>query len=652
MYNSILKHNNDLWVSQDFLAGSGISEDYIRVAKLRSRQGSPSWKHETIQNKCYFRYSTLPRTAANKLPDVAELAQAAVEEHGDVVNIISRAVYSTFKLFLKNMSEEEARSAAVLHEASIYVKNSGISYSKSHFFEQLAAEIAVQKLKYLPTTWRNLRDKIRAYSQGKHISDLVYAKNKKNSNRSLFANNRNLQSWLIDLGESGKNFSSATIFRKIRLRCEQEGMSAPSQRWISDWLNNPSTQFLVNQRYGSGSRFNQNYRIYTPTASAMYAGDCWELDGTRVNIISHSVAVADSDGKRKRKDKYLYIIAVRDVMSGHILGWEYCYEESATAVINALAMAAGNAGYLPYELRYDKFPGHNSGEWTWLEGELRKKGVTMTQTVKAEGKAHIERWWGTLQDVFMSESDFYYGEGVRSSRRYAHRSKEYIKSMQDESRKRGFNFDDACRETDRILSAYVSTPFSHYSRKHKHITQSPSELHNSCTHPYSVSMDYPSYCRLFGLRKSLSIRNYMIRTEIYGATYFYGIDDAGMAEHYTGIKIEACFDLDNLDQVHLFDLDGQALGSFRRITPAQQYGPQKDMRAVGRMKAIDKQVKSLREQRRAALQTGDSEAVIADEVGVLLAGKTHKYSYEEAESNFLISELEDEELKIDIRNHY
>lgn len=660
MINSadIIKYNNDLWLSQDYILNSGIDYNYLRVAKTRANKGATSWIHETIANRCYFKYTALPRTATAKLDDAGTLASNAVMVENDIVSIVSRALYSTFKLFLKGMSDDEARSAAVLHEASIYVKNNNLSFSKSQFFEQLATEIEVQQLKYLPTSWRNLRDKVKAYSEGTHITDIVYAKNRGNENRSMFTNNDMMLNWLLDLGQSQHNYTSSMIWRKLSTVCLQHNViKTPSLRWVSDFLSKPESQFLINQRFGANSRFNSKYRSYTPTLGALYAGDCWEIDGTRVNIIDHK-AVIEKDGKRVTTSKFLYIIAVRDVMSGLPLGWEYCYEESADAVTNALAMAVRNAGYLPYEIRYDRFPGHNTAEWLFIEASLRRMGVEMTQTVKAEGKAHIERWWGTLQTVFMSASDLYYGEGIKSSRKYAHRSKEYVMKMRSWASKNGFNFDDACRETNKILEAWSSTAYSVWSTKFKTIDKSPLELHNECNHPNTIDIGHPRFCYLFGIRKEVSIRNYMILTQIDNATYYYGIDDCAVAEKYTGVKTINCFDPENFDKVHLF-MGENYLGTFGRITPAQQYGPNKDMRAVGKVKAIADKMNRHRVTKISKFAESDYEEVeepvlVTPETGILLGHRVAKRDYEAAESTFLKEQWDDEGegLKINTRNKY
>ncbi|NDV96473.1 transposase, partial [Dysgonomonas sp. 521] len=459
--SDIINYNSQLYISQDYiLDNTGMSKGYLRKAKCLANKGAYSWTHQDILNACYFSYNNLPATVQSKLLPLAQLIEYAKETSDDSTAIVAAARQSSYTKFLPAFKKQDiATSAAIIHEASLYIAMNNISFSKSAFFEKLANEIDIQQIKYLPKTWRNLRDKIQAYASGTPITDIIKEKNKGNRNRAKHVNNDILKSWLVGLIESQKNYSAAYIFRQIRRMSVQHGMTDfPSVRWISDYLTLPEMQYITQQRYGANSRFNHKYRAYVPTQSALFAGDCWQIDGTRVNIIDHRATYINKDGKKVTGQKFLYIIAVRDVMSGMVLGWEYCYEESATAVINALAMAVRTAGYLPYEFIYDRFPGHNSAEWQRIETYMRIAGTIMTVTHKADGKPHIERWWDTLQNVFMMDSDLYYGEGIKSTRRYAHRSKEYVASMRKWATDNKFNYDDACRETDNIVCRYLNTP--------------------------------------------------------------------------------------------------------------------------------------------------------------------------------------------------
>lgn len=657
MANDILTYNNDLYIAQSYITSNcEINSAYIRVAKTRVKSGAQSWHHAELSGRCYFAYSKLPKSVITKLLDAHSLASMATEYHDDVTEIIHNAIYSRFKVFLKDLDKEAAKSAAVIFEAANYCRINGISFSKSDFFVKLASEIELQGLKYLPTTWRNLRDKIRDYELTKNITEVVKIKNKDNSNAAIYSNNEMIKSWLIELGESQKNYSYSFIWRKIRIACEQNSIEkTPSVRWVSDFLSKPETQMIISGRFGVNSRFNSKYRGYTPTASALFAGDCWDIDGTRVNITDHRTFVM-KDGKRVPANKFLYVVVVRDVMSGLPVGWEYCYEENHDVIINALAMAVRNTEYLPYEIRYDKFPGHTHQDWQWIETELNKIGVVMTQTVKPEHK-NIERWWGTLQDVFMAESDYYYGEGVKSSRRYAHRAKEYIAEMRKKALQSGFNFDVACQETDKIINAYATTKFSKYSRKFKKIDKTPVELHEECSKKNTTVVDQPLFCFLFGLKKQVSIRNYMITTQINNAPFYYGIENVEVIEKYTGVKLLNCFDYEDLSKVHLFNDNNEYLGSFDAIIPAQQYGPNKDMRAVGTMKKIAKDMITHKTKRVAEMLVSNfnEELEVSSEMGAMLGGRIGKHTHEAAETAML-NELwnvdDEEEITINTRSKY
>ncbi len=649
----IINWNGEIWLSQEFiLKHVEVGYNYLRVAKTRASQGGQSWKHAEIDSRVYFSYSTLPRTAANKLDPPGALLPYAKERHDDIANIVTVALYNHSRNF-GTLPPEVAKSAAVIHEAHVYCKQNGISYSKSSFFEHLATEVELQGLKYLPRTWRNLRDKVRGYELGMPIHELISPKNEGNQNRAVFANNDLIKGWLVELAESRKNFSYAHIHRKIGLICAQYCIaSVPSQRWVTDYLNRADTKFLVQRRYGENTRFNCHYRTYVPTQSALFAGDCWEMDGTRVNITEHGVRVVGKDGKTKTEYRSLYIVAVRDVMSGMVLGWEYCYTESEQVINNAIAMAVRTAGHLPYELRYDRFPGHTTEAWANTKNNLQRAGVIMTQTSVAEGKAHIERWWGMMQSIIMMESDLYYGEGIRSSRRSAHRAKEYIANLRKWAVREGFDFDAAAAATDSMINSWNDRPYNTYSRKHKDITQSPAQLHNKSDKPNTYPIAMHKYCWMFGIRKEVSIRNHMIMTQIDNATYYYGIDDVAIIERYTGIKLTNCFDPEDFGTVHLYQ-DETYLGTFSRIEPAQQYGPDKDMRAVGKLKAIAEKVKNHRKAKLSDIGTRKETCIaIVDEMAgthvgavpcgcpehagsessVLSSGRIPKSDYEAAET--------------------
>jgi hypothetical protein len=145
----------------------------------------------------------------------------------------------------------------------------------------------------------------------------------------------------------------------------------------------------------------------------------------------------------------------------------------------------------------------------------------------------------------------------------------------------------------------------------------------------------------------------MIQTQIEGVVYYYGIDDATLCEKYTGVKLWNCFDYEDLSKVHLFD-GNTYLGTFDQLTPAQPYGPDKDMRAVGRMKKIAEsnkthKVDTLQQIKQVAMPVNDKfDSDISSELGALLTGRIDKKTYETSQTGFIREDLEIDSVEIDI----
>jgi hypothetical protein len=71
----ILNYNATLWIAQDFiLRNTTVDSRYLRVAKSRAKDATgKSWAHETIQDKCYFLYASLPNQYRDQLPAIDAL---------------------------------------------------------------------------------------------------------------------------------------------------------------------------------------------------------------------------------------------------------------------------------------------------------------------------------------------------------------------------------------------------------------------------------------------------------------------------------------------------------------------------------------------------------------------------------------------------
>lgn len=159
----IILYNQELYLSQNYiLENCDINYNYIRVVASRYSNGSrKSWRHIKVNDNRYFAYDGLPDSCKEKLLPKEQLINRAFALN-DVFYILTKAKFDSYKLF-PDTTFERAFSLAIIHEASIYVTANQISFSKSAFFEKLANELELRQIRYLPKTWRNLRDKIKEY---------------------------------------------------------------------------------------------------------------------------------------------------------------------------------------------------------------------------------------------------------------------------------------------------------------------------------------------------------------------------------------------------------------------------------------------------------------------------------------------------------
>ena len=333
--------------------------------------------------------------------------------------------------FGEKQGKELAEAASVLQAIVCIIRANEVNLKKNDFFMTVANAVSSLEVRYLPTNWRRLKEKILEAISVQNITEVITAPRLGNTNAS-----KNFEgvipAMVFAMRATGYNFSNAHIIRRISLVCELTERKAPSKSWFEALLAKQETKMLTSTRFGANGRKAQTFKSYNPVAGAVFAGDCWQMDGTRVNMV---------DWQEEGKSKFLYVVAVRDVFSGACIGVSFGYNEDRYMYQNALKMAVQKAGYLPYNLILDKFPGHNTQEWETIVTKLENRGVQVKYTAKATGKAQVERWFGTLQSVFMMQSNFYYGEGIMSKRPFAHRSVETLKAIKKEAKKTSFDIE-------------------------------------------------------------------------------------------------------------------------------------------------------------------------------------------------------------------
>lgn len=619
--------SESLWISQRLLMEvCEVSEAYLwkkarpeykksvrecDVAKAKNfmPESGKSWRWGKVQGQYYYALANIPnkspknyRSLFGDAEDLKDkyLKACRSKEMGHLETRFKqhlKAVSKNYWEFYNHVGEVHrvalSKACAVLD--FILTEKDEYQGTSNRIYKDLSPILKAMDIQYIPHNYLKLKEKIDVLeSTDKSIVDIIYLPRTGNNYAELY-NDPEVFSWVMQMRSMPQNFTNEYIIRKVTEMCEMTLKKAPSRRWYGQNIFElPKTKFLTGEkRYGSSSRKSHIYKGYIPTQNALYAGDCWEMDATRINMIAHEA----EDGK----ERYINVVAVRDVHSGDVLGYSFDYSENHLVYLDAMKMAVQNAGYLPYEWVTDRFPGHNKPEMKDLFERMEALGVTVTFSHEANHKAGTERWFRTLQSVFLMDSKYFYGEGIQSRAAYAHRAPEYLKRIKKEAKNKGWNLEKNIAETSLHIEKYRNTRFSYYSRKHAGVHYSPKELHLISEKPHVNHVSMSTISMLFGLKKEVTIKHEaLISTEITKVVFNYQIplESYDIISNYFGKKVVMTYDLNDLSVVFLWEKQGNLLKSLcdaDYIEAPQMKGPNKELGKVAKLRARAERIKELKE---------------------------------------------------------
>jgi hypothetical protein len=490
-----------------------------------------------------------------------------------------------------------ARAASCMAAIHIYYNQNNLSLSDRKPIKEVSEYLTEEKdilfpkgYSYMKCSVRHIHEALKQLAAGTPIDEVITQPRIGNENR-LGEDHAYIKGAVARMLTSGKNPTVADIVRKVQFLAAREEKRKPSVSTIYNYVAE-MRNITTLQRYGSDTKAAAALRFSIPTAKAMYSGDCWEMDGTRVQL--QPFTVETHNNASVSKIQYLYIVAVRDVYSGAFLGWSFGLSESFSMYSDALKMATTLAGYLPHELRHDRFPGHNSDQCERLFEALRDKGCKLTKTSVASGKVHLERAFGTLQGVFESDRHTWVGQGIKSSRNYARPTADYLARVHKSLKSDGFGWEDAWRQENEVVMTYNYTPLSIYSKRYRSITQSPIELHDNDTErPNVIPVESWDISELFWATRKVSIRNYAVSVEVNRKQYTYMLTDE---KYYNIIREHSAvlvrFDTSDMSEVMLFDsLYGTFLNTVQVFEAPQLYGANPEYGKLAAEKAKQKALK-------------------------------------------------------------
>lgn len=575
------------------------------------------WRFAKMDAGFYYDLSRIPNRAPQNYREFFGDASELIKNYQDSLNNTSASdletsfkrhlnnVYRTYLEFYSDANDIQKVALAKACSVIDFILDNKDSYpgTKNKLYKDLEPILKKLDLQYIPHHYLRLKEKIDELfaTESLSIPDIIKLPRAGNTNSMVF-DDAEVLSWSLQLRSMPQNYSNDYIIRKIADMCEMTSKRMPSRRWFGQNIFElPGTKFLTSKRYGS-SRKSHIHRSYIPGSNALFAGDCWEIDATRVNITSHQHESTDEKtGKKTKADKFLMVVAIRDNHSGDIIGYSFDHSENRRVYTDALAMAVKNTGYLPYEIITDRFPGHNTPEVIELLERMENLGVKMQVTHDPNGKAGVERFFRTLQQVTMPDSDHFYGDGIQSRGLSAFRSPEYIAQIVKESKKAGFDMFKAVEESTFIIESFRNTMYSKYSRKHSKLNKTPRQLHQESEKPHVTQVSEATISMLFGLKKTVQIRNNgQIATEIYGVKMHYFISPAyyDIIKNYHTESVVLSYDIENLDVVYLWKSHGNLLSSLcdaEYFEPSKTKGPNKAMQQVGVAKAREKAIEELKE---------------------------------------------------------
>jgi len=456
--------------------------------------------------------------------------------------------------------------------------------------------------RYMPTSVRHLHENLKKMLDGAAVEDVIKRPRTGNENRKG-ANYTYTRGVIARLLATGKNESISAIYRKVRFQLLKNDLGKVSESTVRNHVADLHGLTAL-QRFGIENKAAATQRFSTPMARAMFAGECWQADGTRVQLQPY-----DTSGRYS----YLYVVAIRDVYSGAWVGWSFGLAESHLLYIQALKMAVSLTGYLPFELMYDRFPGHNYEVMETLFAQLKEHGVKLTKTSVATGKAAVERAFGTLQSVFEMDRKEWVGQGIRSTRDYARPTQEYLKKTHKELKAAGFDWEKAWMAENEVLTLYNHTPLSFYSKKFREIDQSPWEMHETETERPNVHpVEQWEIASLFWLRKRIKINHHMVTMTVNGREHIYRLTD----ERYYDIlrsfsEVEVRYDAADMSEVMLFNpLSGELLDSVTEYERIQLYGPDAEYGRLQEEKAKDKVLKAKKAAELQEIQAGCDDNIL------------------------------------------
>lgn len=331
-------------------------------------------------------------------------------------------------------------------------------------------------------------------------------------------------------------YSREMIAYLVNVHSDEANLKKVSISTVKTYLCNPKIKNRIALMRRGGKNFEDTILPYTPRTEEMFAGNLWMMDGTPLQFYCWD----DNFKKRIR----LNFFAIIDVFSKKIVGFDISISEDRFNVINALKMAFKIHGHLPKEILHDNFSANKTDEIKNIKYQLEKSGVVFraARPKNAKDKAHIERYFGTVQSTLFSLYDDYMGEGITSKRVEARPDK-------DHTRKAVKKADMSMTEMKTRIAKIVGM----YNDLKTEKKESPILKYKTSPKPNITELNNYEIPFLFWNRKSITIRNSMVQIVVKKQKYYFEIYDHDLKLELNGVTVDVRYDEKDLGTVHLFN---------------------------------------------------------------------------------------------------
>lgn len=316
--------------------------------------------------------------------------------------------------------------------------------------------------------------------------------------------------------------------------CEYEniGIKRVSLSTVVHKIDRQMENELWLYRYGRKS-FNDFQRGYIVRNGALFPGDLWMIDGTRIQRMY----------EEENKVQFAYSVRVVDAYSRAVIG-EFTTKgsgESRYAVATALKIAAKITGYLPAELLSDNSTAVKNAE---MDGLFERLGIKVRHSKVGNAKDKtIENVLGVMQTRCDKLYDNNFGEGVKSKRKWAHPSPEHIERVR---KLKGIpKFEGLVLQNAEEINIYNNKEWdgktSCISKLRK--TESPS----------AVKLNSWEIAELFWLKREETVHNALIRMKVLKEERVYRIWAHENVAKLNGGKVWVRYDYQDKEVIYVFD---------------------------------------------------------------------------------------------------